>query len=68
MNIRTYVCLLSITCVRMCIIYTQTELNYMSPSNLEFKEALGNCMRKFDVDHDVQYQEVAENQKYTSIL
>ena len=52
----------------MCIIYTQTELNYMSPSNLEFKEALGNRMRKFDVDHDVQYQEVAENRKYTSIL
>ena len=63
-----YVCLLSITYIRMCIIYTQTELNYMSPSNLEFKEALGNRMHRFVVDHDVQYQEVAENRKYTSIL
>ena len=53
----------------MCIISTQTELNYMSPSNLEFKEVSGNRMHMFDVDHNVQYQEVVtEKQKYTSIL
>ena len=51
------------TYVRMC---TQTELHYMEPGNLEFKK--GPDPQRLESDHTVQYGELADTQKYTSIL
>ena len=51
----TYVC--------MC---TQTELHYMESGNLEFKK--GPDPQRLKSDHTVQYGELADTQKYTSIL
>ena len=41
-------------------IYVLTELKYMDPVKLEFKEE--PCTRNFDSSHRVQYTEVTEKQ------
>ena len=47
-------------------VYTQTELHYMEPGNLEFKR--GPDPQRLKSDQTVQYGELADTQKYTSIL
>ena len=45
--------------------YTQNELNYMDPGNLEFKEEPHK--RPHKSEETVQYGNVAEAPKYTNI-
>ena len=56
----------------MCIliayfVYAQPEINYMDPTNLEFAEEPRNRTLSFDVDHTVQYADLAGSPKYTNI-
>ena len=47
---------------------TQTELNYMDPSNLEFTEEPHNSARKRETDQTVQYGNLAETPQYTNVM
>ena len=46
---------------------TQPEISYMDPTHLEFTEEPRNRVQSFDIDHTVQYADLAESPKYTNI-
>ena len=48
--------------------YTQGELNYMDPSNLDFTEEPGKFARKREADQPVQYGSLANTPQYGNVM
>ena len=48
--------------------YTQGELNYMDPSNLEFTEEPHRFTRKREADQTVQYGSLANTPQYANVM